>query len=200
MRHRTDFRRARRGFSTTELSIVVVLMVFLAALVSSVWKTFGSPIARVTARSMLAREADLAITALVADLDGRLDNPLPAAQSPYSLVGRIPSSSAPSWRLLENTAPLQLCFDGSPQDGVPDWGAPGGVDTVMTYTLQGDALVRTVENGGPTTVLARKVQSFVVTAIDNQGTQDASGRWLRIDLTLQYGSYRRLYRLVAYGP
>jgi hypothetical protein len=181
--------------------VAVVILTFVATLVSTVWSTFGSPISKVTVRGIVVREAQFGLTALARDLDGRLDNPLPLAPSAYSLVGRIPSASAPSWRVLANPSPLQLCFDNEASpDGIADWGAEGGNDTVVTYSVSGDMLVRYVENGGPTTVVARKVHSFVVTTVNNQGSADPTGRWLQIDLTLEYGTVRRLYRMVAYGP
>jgi type II secretory pathway pseudopilin PulG len=191
----------RRGFTVLEMTVVVLLMVFISMLVASIWSNFGGPSSRTSARIGLTREAQLALQMLSRDLDGRLDNPAPADQSPYSLVGRIPSASAPSWRVLQNSAPLQLCYDaGTTPDGVADWGANGGVDTVVTYTFQGDALVRTVENGGPTTVVARQVQAFEVTPLSNQGAVDQTGRWARVDLTFQNGSLQRVYRMVFYGP
>lgn len=193
--------RMRRGFTVLEMSVVVVLMVLISILVAIVWTNFGGPSWKNTARAVLTREAELALTTLARDLDGRLDNPAPAEQSPYGLVGRIPSASAPSWRVLANSCPLQLCFDGgTTPDGLADWGAQGGVDTVVTYTLQGDSLVRTVENGGPTTVVARQVQSFLVTPLNSQGLSDATGRWASVDLTFQSGALKRVYRMVFYGP
>jgi type II secretory pathway component PulJ len=191
----------RRGFSVLELSMATILTSLLAMLLATTWVTFGAPLAKIFPRCSLAQEAQLALAALARDLDGRLDNPTPQDQSPYALVGRIPSAAAPSWRLLADPSPLQLCFDGGANpDGLPDWNGPGGVDTVVSYAVQNGSLARTVEPGGPVIVVARKVESFVASTMDDHGNPDPAGRWVRLDLTLRDRDLKQTYSLVAYGP
>lgn len=170
-----------RGFSLVEVSVASGLMAFLAVLLSQTWTALGRPLAETAARARLAQEADLALAALSRDLGGSLSNSAGriGAKSAWAYVGRLQPGGNQLW----------LCFDGgSPPNGIPDWAAP---DAVISYEVDGDALVRVDHLAGTSFVVARHVASLAVSS---------SGNECQITLTFVWRTHSQTYSLIAIDP
>lgn len=165
-------RGPRRGFSVVEMAIVSVLLALLAMLLASTWRGFCLPTIEAAARCRIAQEANLAAASLARDLGGSLANPEGriGKKTDGQFVGRMQPSE--SW--------LRLCFHGATgTDTSPQWGDP---DTVISYQLQGDSLVRWDESAGTVVTVSRGLAGFSVVPFE-----DDSG----VTLTLSY-SYRNI--------
>jgi hypothetical protein len=128
MTHRT--RHARRGFSLAEVSVASGLLVMLAALLSSAWTGLGRPMLNSAYRSIIAKEAGLALACLARDFGGGLPEGSTGGKLQYQLVGRTQPGGDQLW----------LCFDGgSAPNGLADWVSP---DVVLIYRVIDGALVR----------------------------------------------------------
>ena len=84
-----------------ELTIVSVLMVFLAMLLASSWVTICKSMVDMTARTEVAQEMDFAVAALSRDLGGSL-----------YLSGSSTTAAFTGWEANNNSTPLELDFDG----------------------------------------------------------------------------------------
>ena len=100
--------------------------------------------------SQVAAEARLAIESFRRDFGGSLPETRAGERSQWRLVGR----------LIPSVDELRLCFD-SDQDASADWISP---DRVITYSLQGDRLIRSDAETGNVYTVARYVDDvqFVV--------------------------------------
>lgn len=176
---RSGYTRGRRGFTVVEVTIVIFLIVLLVSILSSVWRGLCLPAIDAAARCRIVQEANLAAASLARDLGGNLPDPTAqtGAISDGLLVGR--QTPSPGW--------LRLCFHGtgSGSDLSPKWGAP---DTVISYQLQGNSLIRWNEESGSTVTVANGLTGFQVNALeDNSGVEivmtfEARGNSLSYDL------------------
>jgi type II secretory pathway pseudopilin PulG len=166
------------GFTLTEIMLVGGLMSLLALLISGAWRGFGRSSADAVVRCRVAQEANLALECLARDFGGSLAGQPAGDKRLGQVVGRLVVSGSQLW----------LCFDGQPVDGVADWGPP---DTVITYEVQGNQLIRSNQQTAVALAVADKVDQM-------QLTEQIDG--VRIDLTLKYRDLTRTYTIVAKDP
>jgi prepilin-type N-terminal cleavage/methylation domain-containing protein len=174
-------RRGRRGFSLVEVSIVSGLMAVLAVMLANAWSGLGRPLLEAAVRTRLAQEADLALASLSRDLGGYLSDTVgrTGGKATYLFVGRLQPGGSQLW----------LCFDGgSSPNGQADWAPP---DTVISYEVVGNALVRWDQTAGTSFVVARNVNSFQLQDLGNE---------LQISLTLSFRTVSQTYTLIAKDP
>lgn len=149
----------RKGFSLVEVTVVSVLMVVLAVLLSSAWVGVGRTAAGLIGRGQLVQERDLAIAAFSRDLGGCLVDP--NAQIGEKIDGRWLK-----WYLPSNQE-LKLYYDGG-----TDLNGDPLANTVVHYMVESGLLKRktTVNGGTPTEfTVARNVYSMTVASDpDNQ--------------------------------
>lgn len=161
----------RKGFSLVELTIVSVLLVVLALLLSSAWVGVGRAAADLIGRSQLVQERDLAIASLSRDLGGCSVEP--DARNGEKLTGRWLKWEYPNNVSLPSNQDLILYYDGG-TNSTGDTLA----NTVVHYLVAPDPdpkvatqipapliLVRriTVNGGTPTDfTVARNVYSMTV--------------------------------------
>jgi prepilin-type N-terminal cleavage/methylation domain-containing protein len=170
-----------RGFSLVEVCVASSLMAILATLLASTWSGFGRPLVDSAIRARLAEEANFALASLAQDLSGSLSNGEGriGRKMNYAFVGRMQPAGSQLW----------LCFDGGPHpNGTADWNAP---DVVISYEVDGNSLIRFDQNAGTSFVVAKNVDSLVVTDLGGQ---------CEIMLTFSYRSYSQTYFLVAQDP
>jgi hypothetical protein len=136
--------------SLLEITIGSMMAATLAVMASGVAFDLSRHFAANIAETQVAAEARLAIESLRRDFGGSLPEVRSGERSQWRLVGRM----------IPNLDELRLCFDSS-QDASADWIAP---DRVITYTLQGDRLIRSDAVSGNTFTVARYVDDvqFVV--------------------------------------
>lgn len=174
-------RCGRSGFTLLEAVIVNALMVFLAMLVSTAWSAFGRPTADVIARCRVTQEANLAAASLARDLGGSLANHEGRIGGKLLLryVGRMQPAKKQLW----------LCFDGGPNpNGQANWGTP---DTVISYEVQSNRLIRWDQTAGTSVIVARDVDQLT---LKNHGSK------VEIKLTFKYRQITRTYTLMALDP
>jgi hypothetical protein len=200
--------RSRRGFTLVEVTLVAGLTVFLAVLLSSVWKNINLFTTDAVGRGQLMQEMDLAAASLSRDLAGSL----PVLATSTFSNGKQDSGRWIAWQHPSNTE-LKLCYDGrdgqTSPDGVADW--TGTTDTVIQYYLDVDpnpdvatkVLVRENISDLPPT------KFIVARNLDNM-TIDEDAGFARIKLEFRYqqrsGSryfgpeYLRTFTLEAKAP
>lgn len=170
----------RSGFTLIEVSLVSVLMAFLALLVSAVWGAFLRPTSDIANRCRINQEARVAADSLMKDLAGSYAENRTEGKSQYKLVGR----SQP------DGSELKLCFDsGEDPNGIADWSAP---DYVVSYYAQDGNLIRWDEDSGLTSVVARDIAAFE--------TQDLGNRQVELRMTFTYRNLSQTYTLIARDP
>jgi type II secretory pathway pseudopilin PulG len=183
----------RRGFTLVEVMLVAGLTVFLAVLLSSVWRNISLFTTDAVGRGQLMQEMDLTASSFSRDLAGGL--PLPANTSFSS--GKPDSGRWIAWKTNTDKNELWLCYDGgSCPDGEPDWS--GVTDTVICYRLVSDPdgdvatkiLIRENESDVPASSfnVARGISSMSV---------DADGDFAKI--TLQF-KYQQRFGSRYFGP
>jgi hypothetical protein len=204
--------RNRCGFTLAEVTLVTGLTVFLAVLLSSVWKNINLFTTDAVGRGQLMQEMDLAAAALSRDLAGSLPV-LASSTFSGSSDGKPDSGRWIAWLHPGNTE-LKLCYDGGTcPDGAADW--TGTVDTVIRYYLDPDpntdittkVLVRENACDLPPTkfIVARNLDSMTVEA--GAGT-DAGFILITLQFKYQQRSgnkyfgpvYLRKYTLQARAP
>jgi hypothetical protein len=177
-------RRARAGFTVVELAISSLLMALVALLLSATWTAFCRPAIDAAARCRLAQEANLAAASLARDFGGTLADASGQLGAPTDgqFVGRMVPEP---WY-------LRLCYHGggSTTDFTPKWTAP---DTVITYYLGSNQLIRWDENAGTQFAAANFVSAFQVTPLED-------GTGVSILLTFTYRDMSLTYTLVVYDP
>lgn len=143
---------ARRGVSLLEVTIGSMMAASVAIMASGVAFDISRHLANNIAETQVASEARLAIESLRRDFGGTLPEVRAGERSQWRLVGR----------LIPSIDELRLCFD-SDHDASADWIAP---DRVITYSLQGDRLIRSDAESGTVYTVARYVDEveFVVAA------------------------------------
>jgi prepilin-type N-terminal cleavage/methylation domain-containing protein len=169
------------GFTLVEVLIVSVLMAFLAMLLAETWSGLGRPFVEMSVRSRLASEASHARAALARDLGGCLSNNAGriGGKLDAAFVGRLQPGGSQLW----------LCFDGgATPNGTADWAAP---DTVISYEVDGTALVRRDQTAGTSFIVAQNVGSFIVEDL---------GAECQITLTFVYRNTSQTYLMIAQNP
>lgn len=173
----------RRGFSTTEMIVVCLLTVMLTSILGAVWRGLCLPTLDAASRCRIALEANLATASFARDFGGMLADT--AGQTGGKTVGRFVG------RLVPASNHLRLCFhgDGDP-DMAPRWASP---DTVISYVLRNDCLVRWNETSDTAVTVARHITSFQVDPLD-----DGSG--VSIALTFAVRDISLTYQLQTLDP
>jgi type II secretory pathway component PulJ len=174
---------APAGFTVIEMTVAAAMLALLASLLGATWVGLCRPALESAWRCRLAQEANLAANALARDLGGTLANP----------EGRLGGLSDGVFvaRMVPTSTWLRLCFHGGSDANLsPKWGAP---DTVISYQLQANTLVRWDENSGAVVTIARDVSGFSVTPLE-----DNSG--LAITLAFSYRGLSLTYDLVTVDP
>ena len=121
----------------------------------------------------------MAVEALAHDLSGNLPEQIAGPKDLGRLVGRF---------VVDEQEELWLCFDGDPINDTADWASP---DTVVTYHVENERLVRTNQQTGTSLVVADNVDQI-------QLADQADG--VTIDLTLTYRNVTRTHTIVAKDP
>jgi len=164
----------RCGFTLMEVVVVGALMSLLLMLFSAAWQGFARPTSSAVRRARLIREAGLLVEALSRDVGGSL------AEQP---LGNKETSRLVGHTVIAGNE-LRLCFDGDPADEIANWALP---DTVITWTLTGDRIVRSNLLSGAVITVADSVDTFTVVdlpaAVQIQ-VQFSDGELTR-DLTLE---------------
>lgn len=168
------------GFSLLETMLVSVFTGFLAVLISTTWSAFIRPTVDIAQRCRIAQEANLAVASLSRDLAGSLADNQTGMKAEFLVVGRMqPDNSR-----------LRLCFDGgTTPNGTADWSAP---DTIITYYVDSNQLLRWDENAGTTFTVAKDVDSLYVEDIGNGEVE--------IRLTFHFRKVTQTYTLIARDP
>lgn len=173
-------RRRRQGFTLLEMIIVSGLMGFLAVLISATWSAFIRPTADISQRCRIAQEANLAVVSLTRDLSGSLADNQTGTKATFQVVGRM----------QPDNSQLRLCFDGgATPNGTADWSAP---DTVITYYVDSNQLIRWDETAGTTFTVAKDVNSLSV--------EDLGGGDVQLKITFQFRRITQTYSLIVRDP
>ncbi|NQU25620.1 MAG: hypothetical protein HQ567_30405 [Candidatus Nealsonbacteria bacterium] len=167
-----------KGFSVIEITVVSALMSFLVLLISGAWSGMGRPSADAIVRCRVVQEANLAVDSLTRDLGGSLQGQTTGERKLGRMVGRT----------VVGGSQLRLCFDGEPINAIPDWNAP---DTVITYDVQANRLVRSNLQTGTAFTVAANVDQMQLTELPDG---------VRIDLTFTYRDITRTYSIIAKSP
>ena len=176
-------RRARRGFTLTEMMVVTGLTVLLTTILSTVWASFCAPTVDVLGRCRIAQEADFALASLSRDLSGSLANP----------EGRLGGTDDYKWvgRQTPESTSLRLCFHAPDStDMTPQWASP---DTVISYSVDSGQLFRHDETAGTSIVVAELLTNFQVVPLD-------SGDGVTITMTFGSRGMSMTYSIVALDP
>jgi prepilin-type N-terminal cleavage/methylation domain-containing protein len=166
-------RPPRRGFSLVELMVAIMLSSILLMYVAGIWQSYARSAAFTVASARVSAEARIALAALKHDFGGSLEESPTGTPSAALLVGRLVTGGQ-----------LLLCYDMPPLNGQADWAAP---DRVVTYSLDGDSLVRSVD-GGAAFVISRHVQQFTPQRLASR---------TEIDLTLEHRNEQRQFTFIA---
>jgi hypothetical protein len=154
-------------------------MAFVGVLACAAWDGLGKPTTDVLARCRVAQEANLALAALACDFGGSLADAPTGPKEAGRAVGR----------LIVGKSELRLCFDGgATPNGQADWASP---DTVITYNVQSNKLVRTNLNAGTSITVAGDVTSMELSPLANA---------VQIKLTFKYRDCTRSYTIVGKDP
>ncbi len=143
-------RGSRRGISLLEVTVGSLMAAGVAVMASGVAFDVSRHLAGNIAETQVAAEARLAIESFRRDFGGSLPETRSGERSQWRLVGRM----------VPSVDELRLCFDAN-HDASADWIAP---DRVITYSLQGDRLIRGDAISGNLYTVARHVNDiqFVV--------------------------------------
>jgi hypothetical protein len=162
----------RKGFTLLEVTIVSVLTVFLAVLLSSAAAGVGKSSVSLITRSQLAQEMDFAVAALGSDLGGSLA--MKASETNAARLGGKNKWKLITWERDFATGDLQLTFDADPNNAtIPDKIIRYHWDTAL------HALVRT-DDAGKTFTVCRNVDDFLVVCSETT-----------LDITLTFACYYR---------
>ena len=167
-----------RGFTLMEIMLVGAMTSLLAVFLSAAWSGFGQPSADALVRCRVMQEAQLAAASLAADFGGSLANQFQGTKQSGRMVGRMIIGDSRLW----------LCFDGGSLNGVADWGTP---DTVITYGVQANQLIRSDLKAGTDFVVASNVEAM---ALQEQGDG------VKIELTFSYRDITQTYTLITRDP
>jgi len=171
-------RRRLNGFTLLEVMVVSVAMGLLVLVLSGAWSGLGRPSADALVRCRVAQEANLAAASLARDFGGSLPDQTTGRKQSGWLVGLLVVDDSQLW----------LCFDGEPVNGVADWASP---DTVITYEVQDDRLIRSNQQTETTFPVASNVEQM-------QLSQQAEE--VEIELTFTYRDITRTYTIIGKNP
>jgi len=166
--------RIRRGVSLLEVTIGSLMAAMIAVTVSGVAFDVSRHMASNIAETQLSSEARLAIESFRRDFGGTLPDDRSGHRSQWRLVGRM----------IPSTDELRLCFDAD-QDASADWIAP---DRVITYSLQGDRLIRSDAITG---------NNFTVARFVDQIEFDRGGGEIRITIDFAFRDAQETYTFVT---
>jgi type II secretory pathway pseudopilin PulG len=185
----------RTGFTIVEITVVCVLSVVLAVIVSSAWTGMGRAAADLIGRSQLVQERDVAVAALSRDLGGCLLDPL--ARTGDKTKGRWLSWTCPTNATLTTNQDLLLTFNtGTTAAGIP---LP---NTTIRYLAIADPdpnsstllLVRRMNDDAPTQfTVAKNVHSMFVTINPTDNSA-------RITICFEYRKFTLTCDLTAREP
>lgn len=173
--HPLTVRKANRcGFSLLEVTIGAVLAGAVAIMAAGVTFDVTRHLANNIVETQVAAEARLAIESFRRDFGGSSPDLRTGERNEWRLVGR----------LVPSIDELRLCFDAD-QDASADWIAP---DRVITYSLDGNRLVRSDSISGDLFTVARYVDDvqFVI----------AAGR-IEISIDFSIGNFTETYSFVT---
>ncbi len=164
----------RRGFSLLEVTIGAAMAGAVAIMASGVAFDVTRHLVGNIAETQVAAEARLAIESFRRDFGGSSPDLRTGERNEWRLVGR----------LVPSVDELRLCFDAD-QDASADWIAP---DRVITYSLDGNRLVRSDAVSGNVFTVARFVDDvqFVV----------VGGR-IEISIDFAFGDFTETYSFVT---
>lgn len=150
MHHARIRKPNRRAFSLLEVTIGAMMAGAVAIMASGVAFDLTRHMANNILETQVASEARLAIESFRRDFGGSSPDLRTGERNEWRLVGR----------LVPSVDELRLCFDAD-QDASADWIAP---DRVITYSLDGNRLVRSDAISGDVYTVARFVDDvqFVV--------------------------------------
>jgi hypothetical protein len=172
-------RRRSRGFSTTELAVVSMLVALLGLILSSLWRGLAVPSLSAAAQCRIAQEASFAAASLARDLGGTYVNP--SGRSGFKTDARLMS--------IQSTDPTQLTLNY-------DHGANPQIVVVYAFDPTTGQLLRADEAAATSTVVAANLTAFQV-----EPYADAMGNTGYI-LTLTFAArdLTRIYQIVALNP
>jgi type II secretory pathway component PulJ len=153
--------------------VAIFLSSMLLIYIAGIWQSYARSATFTVASARLSAEARIALAALKHDFGGSLEEAPTGQRTEARLVGRLVTGDT-----------MMLCYDMPPLNGQADWAAP---DRVVTYSLEGDSLVRTID-GGSAFVIARHVQQFTPSRLSNR---------TQIELVLEYRHERRRFTFIA---
>jgi type II secretory pathway pseudopilin PulG len=180
-----------RGFTLVEVTLVAMLTVFLAVLLSSTWKNISLFTTDAVGRGQLMQEIDMAAASFSRDLSGTL--PILATTTFSGADQRPDANRWIAWKkeVGSDGDELWLAYDASGNpNGSPDWSCAPGSDTIICYRLIDDP-----NTDVTTKILIREnksdlpVTSFIVARGVNSMTVEADGDYVKI--TLQFKFQRR---------
>ena len=172
-------RRESRGFSTTELALVSILIALLGMILSSVWRALAIPSLSAAAECQIAQEAGFVTASLARDLGGTYVNP--SGHSGLKTDSRLLT--------LQSTDPTQLSLSY-------DHGSNPQIVVTYGFNAGTGQLVRVDETAGTTIVIATNLTAFAVEPYtDGQGSSGYT-----VTMTLTARDLIRTYQLVALNP
>lgn len=171
-------RRRSNGFTLLEVMVVGIVMGFLALILSGAWAGFGRPSADAIVRCRVAQEANMASACLARDFGGGLPDQITGGKQAGRLVGALAVDDSQLW----------LCFDGDPANGEADWGSS---DTVVTYDVQDNGLVRSNQQTETKFLAASNVEQMQVSQTKEE---------IQIDLMFTYRDMTRTYTVIGKTP
>jgi type II secretory pathway component PulJ len=137
-----------------EITIASIISAIVVLMASGVAVDVSRHMAANILETQVAAEARLAIESFRRDFGGSSPDNQLGDRSEWRLVGRF----------IPNPGELRLCFDAD-QNATADWVAP---DRVITYTVDGDQLVRTDQLTGNVYTVARWVDDAQFTVGANE--------------------------------
>jgi prepilin-type N-terminal cleavage/methylation domain-containing protein len=168
--YRSFARPHRSGFSLLEITIASIISALVVLMASGVAVDVSRHMAANILETQVAAEARLAIESFRRDLGGSSPDVQLGDRAEWRLVGR----------LIPHSRELRLCFD-SDQDATADWVAP---DRVITYSLDGDQLIRTDLSTGNVYTVARWIDDVEFATAANE---------IRIIIDFEAGDFTETY-------
>ena len=166
--------RRRGGYSLIEAMVASVLSAFLGLLLAMSCASFGRSAVEVDSRARITQEGILAAQSLACDLGGFMADAV-------GRTGTLAKYSFSSWDYSEGTV-LILYYHRAT-----------GIE-VVTYSLNGNQLVRSNVSSGVTTPIAHYVSAFSVAANPENSSQAV------ITITVTYRNFKSTFTLISTGP
>jgi type II secretory pathway component PulJ len=164
----------RPGFSLLEVTIATMMAAMVVTMAAGVTYDVSRVMAGNIAQTQIAIEARLAVESFRRDFGGSSQDIFHDETYEWRLVGR----------LIPTTDELRLCFDRD-LDASADWAEP---DRVITYSVDGDQLLRSDGVSGTTITIAHNI-SDVQFAIN--------GNDINIVIEFQVGGLTETYTFIT---